>query len=621
MHTSKRSAPCVQRLVRLCMISVFAALSACAPSERILRGSSESVDTSSARGLNGSQALTSQPEEGQASASADANAQDARTQRSESVEQTRCDRPQTNLRPLSAPDDTPIYEQFNFQPQRISASSTKVTIDTSYHIFSYCQKTGEWTITNRPPAEASPFSYKQYLQDLSDPKYEKVEIAGQNYAYRIRLEAPWLDQQIPEQIEEQNQKQAPATASAAQIIEASRVETPEIEQADQDSLGDETVYFDIKSPTGEINSHELYTLEDVQSASIGASLGVPSIVDVAETQNATWFAATTSQGEGENGFASLLRYDHETQQLNIHQPAAIQGDQITSLATTFSDNTLTFWLGTLRSAEGSPALPASGLVSYRPTSDNSGTLEAYTAVSSPLEGAIPYQLSVVEDSLWIATGSGVCQTQWRSIAQDDSWRCWRFTASAALPSEGVDLYRSFLAEEPATQLEGANVEVLWANWEHFNQPDVDKRGSFRYEVDYAPGFEAELAQGGYRVDSKVAQRMAGSRISWPGQPWHWGGQRFERSLDEVPLNLLGGGPRGLMASSIQVGRSFDYYAIRGGFDLLSLKPNGTRIRYYSGWVEGKDIEAYPTIVEVEPSEAAAPNPILAILSDLPPVGP
>ena len=341
------------------------------------------------------------------------------------------------------------------------------------------------------------------------------------------------------------------------------------------------------------------------------------------TKGALWLAATTSQGEGENGFASLLRYDLKTNELDIHQPPTIQGDQITSLVATDAqaDSEPTLWLGTLRSGEGNPFFPASGLVAYQPTSASSGTLRQYTISNSPLVGAIPHQLSVLGSDLWIATGNGTCQTQWRTIEQDSSWRCWKFTATAAIPAKGVDLYPSFLAKAPATQLAKGNVEVLWADWEHFDQPAVGT-DDFRYEVVYEPGFEAKLAQGGHRLDSEVAQRMAqGNDIFWPGQHWHWSGQRFKRSLDEVALNLVGGGPYGLIASNIQTGLSFDHYAIRGDFDLLSLKPDGTQVRYYSGWVEGKDLKAYPTIVEVDPIAAVGPNPITSIAADLPPVGP
>ncbi|MEM6450952.1 MAG: hypothetical protein AAF703_11610 [Cyanobacteria bacterium P01_D01_bin.105] len=596
---------------------------------------------------------------------------------SEAAAQARfCERPEVPLEPLSAPDDTPVFEQFNFQPQSIAVSADGVKIDTSYHTFSYCKSTGEWAIANRSFPGKSAFDYEQYLQELAEPNYETLQINNQTYAYRVRLEAPWIAEYVKEQFQKKQASQ----------------EQPSQEQAsaNTDTISEEAVYFELKSPNGSITTHQLYTLSDVQNASLGASLGVPSITGVVETEDAIWFAATTSQGEGENGFASLLRYDLESKNLAVHQPPEIQGDQITSLAFTppqtqdksvadppteasateasvtenqpaeekvteaepvennatnnnppteasateasatenqpaenpLVKNKPTLWLGTLRSGEGNPSFPASGLVAYQPTAENSGVIRQYTITNSPLVGAIPYQVSTLDEELWIATGNGVCQTQWPTIDEDSRWRCWRFTATAAVPSDGVALYPSFLSEEPATQLKESKVEVLWANWEHFDQPDVDKANAFRYEVVYAPGFEATLAQGGYRVESKVAQRMARDNdVFWPGQHWHWSGRRFARSLDEVALNLVGGGPQGLMASNIRTGFSFDHYAIRGDFDLLSLKPDGTQVRYYSGWVDGMDLEAYPDIVDVEPLKETAPDPMDKIAADLPPVGP
>lgn len=553
-----------------------------------------------------------------------------------SLQSKRCDRPEVSLSPLSTPEDAPVFEQFNFQPQRITATSNEVTINTSYHTFSYCKNTGEWTIANRPRLEEAPFNYTQYLKDLAEPSYETIEVDGDRYEYRIRLQASWIEQQITEQTTEQIteqpteqtteqlEKTADTARPSAATTSKTDSETANSEKTGSKEAAEEAVYFDLKRPDGTTITQRLYTREDVREASLGASLGVPSIAAVVDTEEALWFAATTSQGEGENGFASLLRYSLADEDIAIHQPPEIQGDQITTLAATSSpaSNDLTLWLGTLRSAEGTPAFPASGLVSYRPTADSSGTLRKYKLENSPIVGAIPYQIATVSKDLWIATGNGVCQTQWLTIEQADSWRCWKFTATAALPAEGVDLYPSFLAKEPKTKLTAPSVEVLWANWEHFEQPDVNKAIAFRYEVAYEEGFEADLAQGGHRIDNKVAQQMArGNDVSWPGQHWHWSGRRFERSLDEVSLNLLGGGPYGLIASNIQTGLSFDHYAIRGDFDLLSLKPDGTRIRYYSGWVEGKDLEAYPDIVEVNPLESTAPNPITSIVTELPPVGP
>ncbi len=504
--------------------------------------------------------------------------------------------PTADLQPLSAPEDMPVYEQFNFQPQNISVSPSTLTLKTPYYTFSQCRGDRTWSVTSSDPDPAEPFDYNQYARSLADPDYETVQINEDSYEYRVRLQADWLDEQIADT--------DPAAA-------ATRAPTNEGETTE------ESVYFDIKSPDGEVTSYQLYTVEDVREASLGASLGVPTISGTVVTGDTVWFAATTSQGEGENGFASLLHYTPETEDLDIQRPAEIQGDQISSMVATSVEDTseLTLWLGTLRSGEGNPALPASGLVSYQPSSQ---TLSQYTLNNSPIVGAIPNQLAVEGDLLWVGTGNGICEVAWQAIEQDQSWDCWRFITTAKLPDEGVALYDSFLAEEAATTLTEPSIEVLWAAWEHFNEPEVDKEETFRYEVVYEPGFEVNLSQGGYRVNNEVARLMVGdSRVFWPGRQWHWDGDTFTRTFDEVALNLIGGGPYGLISSNIQTGFSFDHNAIRGDFDLLSLESDGTQVRHYSGWVEGAGLEVYPDMVAVVPPVAVEPNPIDEIAANLP----
>ena len=70
----------------------------------------------------------------------------------------------------------------------------------------------------------------------------------------------------------------------------------------------------------------------------------------------------------------------------------------------------------------------------------------------------------------------------------------------------------------------------------------------------------------------------GEAIFWPGRQWHWNGKRFTRALDEVSWNLVGGGPQGLVSANSQSGFSFNQYAIRGDFNLLSLEPEATQLR-------------------------------------------
>ncbi|MEO0768919.1 MAG: hypothetical protein AAFY72_05730 [Cyanobacteria bacterium J06649_4] len=521
-----------------------------------------------------------------------------------------CELTQTaELEPLSNSENTPVFEQFNFQPQEIAIANNTVTLTTPHHIFSLCKSNGTWSIASATAAEdVEPYDYEQSLRDLADPAYDTITLNKETYEYRIRLQAEWLSEQLK-----------PETTDP----EAPEPETT-VEVAPEDA-----VFFELKEPDGDIVSHLLYTLSDLQSAQLGASLGVPNIAGAVATGSEIWFAATASQGEGDSGFASLIHFEPATGSITVDQPDSLQGDQLTSLiatgniaaeqqtetnqnAQTTPNDTLTLWLGTQRSGEGVPYFPASGLVAYRP-SDKSTT--SYTHKNSPLIGAIPSQLALEEDTLWVGTRNGICSVDWQTIEENNSWNCWQFSATATLPDKGIDLYKSFLADEPTTRLKTDSVEVLWVN-RAFDA--LGEEQAVRYEVVYKPGFETTLPQGGYRVSNEVAQRAAGgNEIFWPGRQWHWRGDRFVRSLDEVALNLVGGGPYGLVDSySGRTGFDVDNNAIRGDFDLIELTSETTKVRYYSGWIEGSGIEVYPMVVPVERQRRVQPNPLTTMAANL-----
>ncbi|MEM9091108.1 MAG: hypothetical protein AAGC93_20480 [Cyanobacteria bacterium P01_F01_bin.53] len=522
--------------------------------------------------------------------------------------------------PLTTPENRPVFEKFNFQPEKIAAdSSGSVVVETPYYTFSRCEGK-DWEIAaaeSKSDAEDA-FDYEQQLAEMNDPDYSTLEVDGRQYQYRIRLEAQWLTEAL-----------APDT-QPAELVEP----LPEgqiVPNDTADDAADDAVIFELKPPGGELISEQLYTLSELQEASLGASLGEPSIAGAVVTgmddddgdQANIWFAATTSQGEGDNGFASLIQYDAQSKKLTVTKPEDLQGDQITSIAVTGSAlneeaenaNPLTLWLGTKRSGEGNPYFPASGLVAYQPSGE---TLTNYTITNSSMVGAIPYQLAVAGDSLWVGTGNGVCEVQWQAVGDAKSWDCWRFTATATLPSDGLDVYPSFLATEPAAKLTAKEVEVLWATQTYPEEGiDAGNPATVRYEVAYEKGLEAELSQGGYRVADEVARRAVGGEpIFWPGRQWHWGGDRFSRGLDEVSLNLVGGGPYGLVSSSARSGFDFDHRAIRGEFDLLSLTADSTKVRYYSGWVEGEALTVTPAIMVAEIPETFKPNPLTEIAKTL-----
>ena len=623
---------------------------------------------------------------------------------------SKASKPEPLNKALSDNEETPIFELFNFRPQEIAIAGDSVTITTAHHIFSLCQTNNTWAITAADAsADEEPYDYQKDLQKIADPDYETIEVDGETYQYRIRLQAEWLTEQLsPITFDPESPEQATAE---------------ELATAEEDA-----VFFEIKKPDGEVISQQVYTLSELQEAQLGASLGVPSIAGAVSVASDLWFASSASQGEGDSGFASLIHYSPEDDKIVVDKPEDIQGDQITSLVATVgeisvgeisvksaaadtstaeastddaedkettqstdgatdevtgeatgddaeketaeketaetenapenaapeavtsdsapeedttetvateeatgetaseptADETvaeatgenepLTLWLGTQRSGEGVPYFPANGLVAYQPETKE---LTSHTITNSPLIGAIPYQLAVEEDTLWVGTGEGPCQGNWKTIGNSDSWNCWQFTAIATLPSDGVEVFDSFLADGPTATLNKDRVEVLWANQSLEEENKEAAADTLRYEVVYEPGFETQLSQGGYRIENEVAQRAAGgNEIFWPGNQWHWNGKRFERTLDEVALNLVGGGPYGLAKSNSRSGFDFDSSAIRGEFDLLELNADYTKVRYYSGWIEGADIEVYPTVVPAEEPTESKPNPLTEMAAGL-----
>ena len=493
-------------------------------------------------------------------------------------------------KPLARTKNEAIFDQFNFRPESVTIYADTIAVETTDYTFYYCPPDKAWVPLSN---ETESPGYRGYDTDeIANPAYQSIEVNGEVYEYRTRLEADWLDER---------------ETTTESILEESS-------ERDED-----TVHFELKLPNGEEINRELYTVSELQAAKLGASLGVPEIAGADVVEGAIWFAATASQGEGDSGFASLIKYELETETLSVAQPEEIQGDQINDLVATQQDDEVTLWLGTQRMGEGVPFFPADGLVAYRPESEE---IETYTITNSPLVGAIPYALALEEDRLWVATGDGTCRVKWRRIETANSWDCWRLTAKATVPGEGVDLYQSFLATEPKAELTAREVEVLWAAESYGRDREADEPEFTRYEVVYEPGFETTLSQGGYRVADAAAKRAAmGEAIFWPGRQWHWAGDRFRRGLDEVSLNLVGGGPYGLVSSTTGNGLRFNHNAIRGAFDLLDLTAEGTKVRYYSGWVNAGDLEVYPRMEQVKRPKKMKPNPLTKMASDLPNSGP
>ena len=60
----------------------------------------------------------------------------------------------------------------------------------------------------------------------------------------------------------------------------------------------------------------------------------------------------------------------------------------------------------------------------------------------------------------------------------------------------------------------------------------------------------------------------------------------------------------------------DWQAMRGEFELLSLTPDTTEIRYYSAWIDAADIEPWVTVTEATTPDLDAVNPTEAVREEL-----
>ncbi|NJL82478.1 MAG: hypothetical protein HC890_05035 [Chloroflexaceae bacterium] len=83
-----------------------------------------------------------------------------------------------------------------------------------------------------------------------------------------------------------------------------------------------------------------------------------------------------------------------------------------------------------------------------------------------------------------------------------------------------------------------------------------------------------------------------------------------RGLDEVQLNLVGGGPSGIELPQLNPERP-NLLALRGDLRLLSLNSANTQLTYHSAWVE-TDGQPYLTLIAAPTFVKHFPNPLLKI---------
>ncbi len=474
--------------------------------------------------------------------------------------------------PLQPANDTELpFERLNFRPTDVDATDTTLTFRSKRYEFTFCKGDRTWGINSLEASPPEEEDYAEYFDSLGNPDYEAIPHEGQTYQARVRLEASWLGG----------------------------------EQAPNDL---ERVIFELLKPgDSEPLSKVLYTNKDIIERNLGASAGIPTVTQALAADNTLWLSIGFEQGEGASGITTIVQYQIDTDEIAVWQPTQLGNTQINDLAVTATDEGTTVWLGTQYSGEGNPYLPAQGLVAYRPTDNH---IENYTVENSPLIGAIPTRLWVDGENLWAATANGVCEVNWANINVNDSWACWQFTIMADIPTN-QNLYPSLLSDTPIEQLNSSEtMELLW-----LADTDISTPGStVRYEINYQTGLTAQLNQGAdYYIGPE--ENPDDGYFWWPGQDWSWNGERFVRPLDQVAVNYVGGGPQGI-GPDHYANYVADWQTMRGEFELLSLTPDTTEIKYYSAWIDGAGIDPWVTLTKATNASLDAVNPTDDMLTHL-----
>ncbi|MEM1255292.1 MAG: hypothetical protein AAGI69_22875 [Cyanobacteria bacterium P01_H01_bin.21] len=485
---------------------------------------------------------------------------------------TTCDPMEARV-PLQPETDIELpFERFDFRPTAVEATEDTLTFKGRRYAFTVCKRDRTWGVEALEVAPPVEEDYAEYFESLGDPDYETITSQEQTYEARVRLDAPWIDE----------------------------------EPVSENDL--EQVIFELIKPgESEPTAEVLYTNTDILERELGASAGVPTITQALATDNALWWSIGFEQGEGASGVATVVQYEINEDRIVLWQPSELGNAQITDLALTTDDDNTVLWLGTQYSGEGNPHLPAQGLVAFWPA-DN--TVESYTVENSPLIGAIPTRLWAEDEQLWVATANGVCEVDWAAIDASESWGCWRFSTMADISTD-QNLYASLLADTPIQQAENPQtVELLWVADTDISTPE----SSVRYEINYEPGITVELSQGADYYVGPEGNPEDGY-FWWPGQDWSWNGQRFIRPWDQVAVNYVGGGPQGIGPDEY-TDFVADWRTMRGEFELLDLTPDTTEIRYYSAWIDADGVEPWVTVTATTNAPLDAANPTDIVLTDL-----
>ena len=479
----------------------------------------------------------------------------------------------TNKSPLVKIDSKEygFHNAFNYRIKEIVPDTDTLVFKSSKHKFTLCRANNNWIVEEISPSEST--------NNLESGEYKNRQLEGKQYQYRVKLNSD-----------------SPREAQQA-IFELITPESPQPQQ------------------------QILYNLEQTKQARAGIELGEPEISTPIIYNNSLFWSVFTYRAEGFGGIATIVSYNPETDRITVIQPPEIATQIINDLVITGNPDNPTFWIATQLTGEGNPYIPSMGLVAYRPDSSDytSGEIDSYRVRNSPIMGAIPTKLFLEKDILWIGTGNGICKVKWQTIDNNDSWNCWRFALMAKLSSEGLPIYSSLLDDTVDATINpndtDKTIEVLW--W----LPKQREPLTGRYEIEYEPPVTVELTNRGattwdeYYYDD-IEAPVWEPPLYWAGSNWHWENNKFVRGLDEVELNLVGGGAVGISSGQPNNDYVYDMNALRGDLELLELTKDRTKIKYYSSWVDDSLLQPYLTIVPKVRDSESQPNPLLEIKSQI-----
>ena len=284
----------------------------------------------------------------------------------------------------------------------------------------------------------------------------------------------------------------------------------------------------------------------------------PQVTDVADDGSFLWLAIRHSAGEGELGIGTVVRFDPQTNEAKMYQPAALATSSVMHIAAAKG----ALWLGTLRFSEGS-IFATAGLVRFDP---GTGEMRSYLPESSPLPGRIVTALRAEGDLLWVATDAGMC----RIALPKEEWTCWRIVPTVRLAAPMPVSNRS--GAPPGGRLPAGSYEVRWANAAFLEAITPDSIEGWIAADDLKDYARRNFETDPYELGNPSAGGIAAMRLlEKPGSDPLAGAQVYR-----APLTRVGS------ASS----------------------DGWQRVRAHVGWISRKDLEVVPVIEPISRGTAS-----------------